>query len=269
MDCVIEHLRLKHPLAPLLGVGFSQGGSVLASYLGRRTDNPLVAAACVSSPGDISNIMADLLTLTDRFLPYDFAVAKNILKSNFLDRLKAPRVKEAVRAELRDRLRLHRIFSAPTNGFGAHYHEQVTIKYTGHASAADLFSEVSEYTLQSLPHITTPTLCLWAADDPLQPAHSASALNVLRACESNGHIARVVTDWGGHQGWSKYFDFGYNLRRRWEARGARWQEAGLAESAAAGAAPSIAESMEPGAEHMNWADECVGQFLAEALVCTK
>jgi predicted alpha/beta-fold hydrolase len=208
--------------------------------------------------------MADIQDLTKRYKPYDFVVAKNILKSNFLDRLKQPRIEAAVREELSDRLSLNRMFSAPVNGFGAHYHEMVTIKYTGHASATDMFAEVAEYTLQSLPEIATPTLCLWAADDPLQPMHATSAQNVLRACESNTYIARAVTDWGGHQGWAKYFDFGSNLGRRWAAMGMQ-DGGGLTAADPAHLAPQL-DAMDPGsAGHMNWADECVGQFLAAVL----
>lgn len=61
IECVVDHIHKMNPRAPLIGVAWSAGGSVLMKYLGVAGKNtPFVAAICVSGCFDFLQACSDV-----------------------------------------------------------------------------------------------------------------------------------------------------------------------------------------------------------------
>jgi uncharacterized protein len=173
-DFLVRTLRAREPDVPLLAVGASLGGNVLLKWLGENPGQRDVAAAATMS------------------VPYDLGAGADFLEhgagrfyvARFLSTLKAKGLlREGLDHAAMMRARTFRQFddaaNAPLHGF------------TG---ADDYYTRSSS--IRFLDKITTPALCISAADDPFLPRE---VLERARSVASDSVEFRV-TECGGHTG---------------------------------------------------------------------
>jgi predicted alpha/beta-fold hydrolase len=169
-DFLIRTLRARDPRAKLLAAGASLGGNVLLKWLGEHPGQTDVAAAATMS------------------VPYDLAAGADHINrlyvARFLRTLKAKALRrDGLDGDAVRRARTFREFddaaTAPLHGF---------------RDAADYYAQSSS--IDYLGKITTPVLCINAADDPFLPRE---VLDRARAIASPS-IEWRVTDCGGHTG---------------------------------------------------------------------
>jgi predicted alpha/beta-fold hydrolase len=169
-DFLVRTLRAREPRTTLFAAGASLGGNVVLKWLGEHPGQTEVAAAATMS------------------VPYDLAAGADHINrlyvARFLRTLKAKALKrDGLDADAVRRARTFREFddaaTAPLHGF---------------RDAADYYAQSSS--MRFLDKITTPALCINAADDPFLPRE---VLDRARAVASPS-IEWRVTDNGGHTG---------------------------------------------------------------------
>jgi len=173
-DFVVRTLRAREPHVKLLAFGASLGGNVLLKWLGEHPGQTDVAAAATMS------------------VPYDLGAgadhlergAGSIYVSRFLKTLKA-------KAYQRDGLDRDAVLRAKTF---RQFDDAATAPVHGLRDADDYYAKSSS--IHFLDKITTPTLCISAADDPFLPRE---VLDRARAVASPS-VEWVITDCGGHTG---------------------------------------------------------------------
>lgn len=181
LSLVVERLAAERPGRPLLLVGFSLGGNVVAKYLGERGDDlpPEVAAgAVISAPFDL---VACARTLDGP------GFWRWLYRERFLRQLRHKALRKARRfpgAIDAAAVRSARTFSE--------YDEALTAPLHGFASAEDYWTRSSSG--RFLSGVRRPLLCLSAADDPMIPAESLPVL----AARRNPRVALEVLPAGGH-----------------------------------------------------------------------
>jgi uncharacterized protein len=175
----IERLRAAGVRGPIVGVGFSLGGSVLLNLLARTGDEaPLAAACAVSVPFDLS-ACARLIDESPgwnrlyRFVFLRSLKAKLVAKSR-----RHPEVLDASRIRAAQTIRA--------------FDDAVTAPLSGYTSAEDYYAQCS--TAQRLEAIRRPTLLVTADDDPIAPA------STLPERIDNPLVEVLRTDRGGHVG---------------------------------------------------------------------
>ena len=169
-DFLVRTLRAREPHVTLLAAGASLGGNVLLKWLGEHPGQRDVAAAATMS------------------VPYDLAAGTDhiawLYVARFLHTLKT---KALMRDELdHDAIRRARTFRQ--------FDDAATGPLHGFRDAADYYAQSSS--IRFLDKITTPTLCLSAADDPFLPSE---VLPRAIAVASDAVEIRV-TSRGGHTG---------------------------------------------------------------------
>jgi hypothetical protein len=173
-DFLVRTLRAREPDVRLLAAGASLGGNVLLKWLGEHPGQSHVAAAATMS------------------VPYDLAAGADHLQhgagplyvARFLRTLKA-------KARLRHGLDLDAVMRARTF---RQFDDAATGPLHGFRDAADYYAQSSS--MRFLGKITTPALCINAADDPFLPR---AALE--RAVEAASDAIEIrVTPRGGHTG---------------------------------------------------------------------
>lgn len=182
-DFVVRTLREREPQAPLLAIGASLGGNVLLKWLGEHPGQTDVAAAATFSvPYDLGAGAKHM----------DATVSGRFYIARFLHSLKK-KVAWLVEQfpEMRDRVDLKAALRAKT--FRA-FDDAATAPIHGFSDADDYYSRSSS--IHYLDRITTPTLCLSAADDPFLPA------DVLERAKriASPSVELRVTGCGGHTG---------------------------------------------------------------------
>jgi len=183
LDFVVRTLRAREPQVQLLGVGASLGGNVLLKWLGEHPGQTDIAAAATFS------------------VPYDLAAGARYLETGLIPRLYVNRFLATLKQkidwlvahfpEMHDRVDLDAVMRAKT------FHElddSATAPIHGFRDADDYYDRSSS--IRFLGAITTPTLCLSAADDPFLPPE---ALERARA-RASGAIDFRITPTGGHTG---------------------------------------------------------------------
>jgi hypothetical protein len=183
LDLVVRTLQSREPAAPLLAAGISLGGNVLLKWLGDRPARaPIAAAAALSTPYDLSASARHLESRTGRLYVAGFLATLRRKAADTARRFPEAALKIDVARTLASRTfwEFDDAANAPLHGF---------------AGADDYYRRSSS--LQFLPAIVTPTLCLSAEDDPFLPL---SALRLARAAASSS-VEFVATPHGGHIGW--------------------------------------------------------------------
>ncbi len=181
-DFVARTLRAREPAAPLVAVGVSLGGNVLLKWLGENPGQRTVdAAAALSAPFDLAASARYLETPIGRIYVASFVatLARKAAET-------AARFPEAAAAMDIERARRARSFWE--------FDEAATAPLHGFAGADDYYARSSS--MAFLARITTPTLCLSAADDPFLPPE---AFERARAVASPSVEFRLVPR-GGHIG---------------------------------------------------------------------
>lgn len=214
LDFVVRTLGGREPGVPVAVVGVSLGGNVLLKWLGEHPGQTagVAAAAALSAPFDLAASARHLETAVGRVYVRSF-VATLAPKA----RAVAARFPEAAAGVDLARAARARTFWE--------FDEAATAPLHGFAGADDYYRRSSS--LAFLPKITTPTLCLSAADDPFLPAE---AFERARAVASPSVELRLVPR-GGHIGFV--------------SGGAPWRAVYWAESFAMA---WLARRLEPGAD---------------------
>lgn len=178
----INHLKQLYPNRPLVAVGFSLGGNVLAKYLGEQQQQcPLSAAALVSAPYDLS-ASSDVIRKS----------LGKIYQKYLLDRMKKsmqrklPQIKQQISIttdqlmEIDDLLEFDNQLTAPLHGF---------------ENAHDYYRQASA--MPYLKHIAVPTLIIHAKDDPMLSIKAVPSRQdvsepvTLRISEKGGHVGFI------------------------------------------------------------------------------
>jgi predicted alpha/beta-fold hydrolase len=182
LDHIVRTLQKREPETQLIAVGVSLGGNVLLKWLGEHGDqDTIVAAATISVPYDLGAGARNLRTTTGR-----------IYFRHFLSTL-LPKLAhlQATFPELRDRIDLDA--ARRSRDFVA-YDEAATAPLHGFDGAEDYYRRSNS--IGFVDRISTPTLCVNAADDPFLPR---SVLDEVRERASES-VEFKFTDAGGHVG---------------------------------------------------------------------
>ena len=182
-DFVVRTLRDREPNAQLLAAGASLGGNVLLKWLGEHPGQTNVTAAATMS------------------VPYDLGAGSRFMEGGFLPRFYVTRFlvtlrKKAKRMaalfpDVRDKLDLEAVMRARTF---REFDDAANGPIHGFTGADDYYNRASS--IYFLHSITTPTLCISAADDPFLPAE---VLERVKAVASDS-VEFLITNHGGHTG---------------------------------------------------------------------
>jgi hypothetical protein len=181
-DFVARTLSARDPESPLFAAGVSLGGNALLKWLGEHPGQTIVkAAATLSVPYDLAAGSTHLETPVGRFY----------LK-NFLKTLKPKALAAAKRfPEAAARIDVARTKASQTFW---EYDDAVTGPLHGFQDALDYYTRSSS--LGFVDKITTPALCVSAADDPFLPRQILEQVkDRMASC-----VELVVTPRGGHAG---------------------------------------------------------------------
>lgn len=191
-DFLVGVLRLRAPREELSAIGVSLGGNVLLKWLGEHPDQTsIVRASAISTPYDLG--------AGARFLERGLG---RIYVSRFLRTLRVKALAAAERFPVaRERMDLELTRRAQTF---REFDDGATGPLHGFTGADDYYARCSS--LFFVGAITTPTLCISAADDPFLPP---SVLDRVGEARSSS-VELVVTDRGGHVGFVAGWPF------RWE-----------------------------------------------------
>jgi predicted alpha/beta-fold hydrolase len=178
LACLIRHVRMAHPDAPVGALGYSLGGNALLKYLGESgSDAGLQTALAVSVPFDLQDACAAMSTGAARLY----------------QRLLLGRLKESTKrkfAELPAPFDLRPGLAASDfEGFDGH----ITAPLHGFADAPDYYRKAS--CRRFLRRICVPTLILHAADDPFM-----SRAAIPAASELSESVTLELSEHGGHVG---------------------------------------------------------------------
>ena len=178
-DFVVRTLNARG--LPLVAIGASLGGNALLKWLGEHPGQTLVrAAATISVPYDLGAGAAHMdATRSGRFY-----IAR------FLGTLKK-KVRDVAARYPDAPLDLGRVAKSRTF---RDFDDAATAPLHGFKDADDYYRSSSS--INFLSKITTPTLCISAADDPFLPA---PVLERVRAAASSS-VELIVTPSGGHTG---------------------------------------------------------------------
>lgn len=188
---VVRWVRERRGAAqPLLAVGVSLGGLILAHYLAAHGAAAAVdAALAVSAPLDVEAGAASMERGANRLLSRHMA------------------------RNLRAAVRAHAALRADWAAVGAarsvrEFDAAFTARHFGFSSAEEYYRAAT--LRDKLRRVRAPLLCLCAADDPFQPRAALPAEEAARS----GRVALVVPHRGGHIGF---------LEGWWPAQEARSQ----------------------------------------------
>jgi predicted alpha/beta-fold hydrolase len=182
-DFVVRTLRAREPNVRLLAAGASLGGNVVLKWLGEHPGQTDVAAAATFS------------------VPYDLGAGSKHLEDGFLRRFYVNRFLATLKKktkwlvahfpEMRERVDLKAVMRAKTF---RDIDNSATAPIHGFRDADDYYARSSS--IHFLGAITTPTLCLSAADDPFLPAEVLEKAKAVASPSVEFHI----TGCGGHTG---------------------------------------------------------------------
>eukprot|EP00727_Mastigamoeba_balamuthi_P004472 m51a1_g14022 hypothetical protein (389) ;mRNA; f:1111105-1112582 len=188
----VAHVRGLYPAAPLLGVGFSLGGNVLARYVAEEGEQcPLRAASVVSPPVDLVK-SGRMMQKGDRFVQM---LGSGLLKG--LQRYSRRHLAQIQQSpHLKEGTDISRSLSAKSLW---EYDNLSTSRVFGFEGTEPYYSAMS--CLPLLPSVRAPLLMVHARDDPVT---GAIAEDVTRACGREGQrcaVALVEVPRGGHLGY--------------------------------------------------------------------
>lgn len=179
LDLVVRYLAGARPNEPLLAVGFSLGGNVLAKWLGEQgRAAPILAAAIVAAPYDLATCARTL----DRCL---FGRYSRYFLRTLIEKAE---IKQRQFGTLFD---MRRVRACRTI---VEFDDCVTAPLHGFRDAWDYYEKCSSRPL--LAAIRVPTLLVAAADDPYIPAR----VFPQEIAAANPCLTPVLTRYGGHLG---------------------------------------------------------------------
>jgi hypothetical protein len=193
VECILRHVKSRHPDAPVFAVGVSLGGNALLKWLGEQGEaaHALVeAAAGVSAP----------LDLTAAGHALDRGFNRRVYTARFLRTLKAKALRKAAR--FTGTLDAKAITKATSF---REFDTLVTAQLHGFRDAEDYWLKVSSRPL--LKSIAVPTLVINARNDPFLPARAlpthdeVSSAVTLEQPETGGHVAFPAGPFPGNLDW--------------------------------------------------------------------
>jgi predicted alpha/beta-fold hydrolase len=174
-DFLVRTLRAREPDVAVIAVGASLGGNVLLKWLGENPGQRFVAAAATMS------------------VPYDLGAGADFMENGAAGRFYVSRFLSTLRAKALLRHGLDRAAVMRARTF-RQFDDAATAPVHGFTGADDYYARSSS--IGFLDKITTPTLCISAADDPFLPRQ---VLDRVRRVASDCVEFRV-TECGGHTG---------------------------------------------------------------------
>jgi len=179
---VVRTLVQREPRTPLYAIGFSLGGNVLLKWLGETgASSPVRAAATISVPYDLEAAAGFL----------DRPVGR-LYTANFMRRLRSKALDLLARfPQETAHLDRERIVNARTFRL---FDQHLTAPLHGFASVADYYQDASS--INYLPDVAVPTLCVSSLDDPFFPHPAVTRAGAV----ASAAVRFQVTDWGGHAG---------------------------------------------------------------------
>ncbi|KAF8308868.1 alpha/beta-hydrolase [Clavulina sp. PMI_390] len=204
-------LREKYPAAPIYGVGFSLGATVLSKYLGQEGDaSEIQAAVVVACPWDLQRnsdqlerefigkhvysraLAKSYLALLHRSLPTLEVDSSHVFHSHL-------EIIHTLRSPTFTKVNTHMaaIIGGPSPDFP-------------HPSVNDFYRWAS--CARDIPGVSVPLLIINADDDPIVQVLPEDEVRAQRGGKNGGgSTMMVVTRGGGHLGWFH----GKDAKRRW------------------------------------------------------
>lgn len=177
---VVEHVRSRCPVAPVLAVGVSLGGMVLLNYLASvGSKSQLHAALVFSTPWDVFVSTASLEKPLNYFL-FNRNLASGLRNTVLRFRDIIGKVLDVD----------HILKSRSIREFDERY----TAVVFGYRSCDDYYHHASPHT--KLGKVRMPVLCVNAEDDPFSPQQAIP----VKEASVNPSVALLITAHGGHIG---------------------------------------------------------------------
>lgn len=182
LQATLSMLKQHYPTSPLLAVGYSLGGNVLAKYLGERADNSLIERGIIVSA------------------PLQLGACATRLKSGFSKVYQTYLIKQ-LQQKVREKLDMPSLqgqmpVSHADIALLTTFHlfdDRVTAPLHGFSGVADYYQRASG--LAYLSKITKPTLVIHAKDDPFMNDEV-----IPNACELASAVQYELHHNGGHVG---------------------------------------------------------------------
>lgn len=175
-------LQQNYPQSPLLAVGYSLGGNVLAKYQGEYQDDSLLTrAVVVSAPLQLS---ACAKRLENGF--------SKVYQSHLIKQLQQKISQKLADPDLADTISLSQMQVAQLHTF-YDFDDKVTAPLHGFAGVDDYYARASG--LPFVSRITKPTLILHAKDDPFMTDDV-----IPHPSQVSEHVEYELHAYGGHVG---------------------------------------------------------------------
>jgi abhydrolase domain-containing protein 1/3 len=181
---VINHVRIKHPNARLMGLGTSLGGMLLCKYLVETPKDQLKktfeAVLVISTCWDAVNGVTNLEKPLNQVINYGVVSNLQYLTSKYRD------VLEPHHTNFDKIMTCRRLRDFDTSFTAPHF---------GYASASDYYKDAQ--VVKNVYRVGIPVFGLNALDDPFSPEEDLP----LKEADSEGSkLAMIITDRGGHLG---------------------------------------------------------------------
>jgi predicted alpha/beta-fold hydrolase len=190
---MLQHVKSRHPDAPVYAVGISLGGNALLKWLGEQGDAARTQVECAS-------VVSAPIDLTAAGHALDRGFNRRVYTARFLVTLKQKALRKAARfAGTLDAKAI-----AKATRF-REFDTLVTARLHGFRDAEDYWLKVSSKPL--LKSITVPTLVINAKNDPFLPARAlpapdeVSSAITLEQPETGGHVAFPSGPFPGNLDW--------------------------------------------------------------------
>jgi len=217
---VVSHLKDQYPDTPIVGVGWSLGGCIMANALleqdklveadGSKPKGFLSAAAILAAPFDLNHSTKVLDQWPSTI--YDTRLGKGLVSRCM------PHI-EKFRADFQEHfdskgkpLDFAKIVSSKRV---RDFDEHVTAPFFGHDSATDYYSHSSPAARINGAAPEVPMLVVSALDDPIV----GSAGIPFKAARENPNLFLAATEHGGHLGWVEGLSqgLGYDMSTKQDA----------------------------------------------------
>jgi predicted alpha/beta-fold hydrolase len=180
LDFFVKQLKQEFPNRPMVAVGFSLGGNVLAKYVGEQSANCLLdGAAIVSAPYDLSPSCQVIRKSLGKI--YQKYLLDRMKKSM---RRKLPQIKQQIDLTPEQLMKIDDLWQ---------FDNKLTAPLHGFDGAEDYYQQASA--MPYLKHIATPTLVVHAKDDPM-----LSIKAVPSRQDVSEHVTLRISEKGGHVG---------------------------------------------------------------------
>ncbi|NKF49526.1 hydrolase [Shewanella sp. WXL01] len=178
----LKTLKQRCPNSPLLGIGYSLGGNVLAKYQGTYREQSLLSRAVVVSAPLALGACAKRLEGGFSTVYQSYLIKQ--LQQKMRTKLETPGLQTAMPVDHRQLANLSTFYL---------FDDKITAPLHGFDGAEDYYNRASG--LSFLQHITVPTLIIHAQDDPFMTDEVIPAQHQLSSA-----VEYELHQYGGHVG---------------------------------------------------------------------